>query len=69
MLWSCSLTGLELRVTLEGYDALTLVELSHHYQQYIRENLLEQVPTGAAEVCFFDILFSSFLHLVLTIVF
>ena len=69
MLWSCSLTGPELRVALEGYDASTLVEPSHHYQQYIQENVLEQVPTGAAEVCFFDILFFSFLYLVLTIVF
>ena len=61
MLWSCSLSGLELRVALEGYDALTLLEHSRHYQQYIRENILEQVPTGAAEVCFFfDILFLFF---------
>ena len=50
MLWSCSLTGPELRVALEGYDALTLLERSRHYQQYIRENILEQVPTGVAEV-------------------
>ena len=57
MLWSCSLTGPELRVTLEGYDALALLKHSRHYQQYIRENILEQVPIGAAEVCFFDILF------------
>ena len=35
MLWSCSLTGNELRVALEGYDALTLLERSCHYQQYI----------------------------------
>ena len=69
MLWSCSLTGPELRVALEGYDASTLLERSHHYQQYIQENILEQVPTGAAEVCFFDILFFSFLHLVLIIIF
>ena len=32
MLWSCSLTGPELRVALEGYDALTLLEHSRHYQ-------------------------------------
>ena len=32
MLWSYSLTGPELRVTLEGYDALTLLEHSRHYQ-------------------------------------
>ena len=50
MLWSCSLTGPELRVTLEGYDASTLLERSCHYQQYIQENILEQVSTGAAEV-------------------
>ena len=50
MLWSCSLTGPELRVALEGYDALTLLECSRHYQQYIQENILEQVPTGVAEV-------------------
>ena len=50
MLWSCSLTGPELRVALEGYDALTLLERSRHYQQYIRENILEQVPTSADEV-------------------
>ena len=35
MLWSCSLTGPELRVALEGYDASTLLEHSCHYQQYI----------------------------------
>ena len=51
MLWSCSLTGLELWVALEGYDALTLLTSSCHYLQYIQENILEQVPTGAAEVC------------------
>ena len=32
MLWSCSLTGPELRVTLEGYDASTLLEHSCNYQ-------------------------------------
>ena len=31
MLWSCSLTGPELEVTLEGYDASTLLERSRHY--------------------------------------
>ena len=51
MLWSCSLTGPELRVALEGYDASALLERSRHYQQYIQENILEQVPTGAVEVC------------------
>ena len=50
MLWSYSLSGPKLRVALEGYDALTLLERSRHYQQYIRENILEQVPTGAAKV-------------------
>ena len=35
MPWSCSLTGPELRVALEGYDALNLLEHSCHYQQYI----------------------------------
>ena len=50
MLWSCSLTGPELRVALEGYDALTLLERSCHYQQYIQENILEKISTGAAEV-------------------
>ena len=52
MLWSGNLSGPELRVALEGYDALTLLERSHHYQQYIQENILEQVPTGAVDVCF-----------------
>ena len=41
MLWSYSLTSPELRVALEGYNALTLLERSRHYQQYIRENILE----------------------------
>ena len=50
MLWSSNLSGPELRVALEGYDALTLLERSRHYQQYIQENMLEQVPIGAAEV-------------------
>ena len=36
---------------MEGYDASTLLERSHHYQQYIQENILEQVPTGIVEVC------------------
>ena len=51
MLWSYSLTGPELRVALEGYDASTLLEHSCHYQQYIQENILEYVLTGVAEVC------------------
>ena len=51
MLWSCSLTSLELQIALEGYDASTLLEGSCHYQQYIKENILEQVLTGAAKVC------------------
>ena len=50
MLWSYSLTGPELRVALERYDASTLLERLCHYQQYIQENILEQVPTGATEV-------------------
>ena len=67
MLWSCSLTGPELRVTLEGYDALIFLERSRHYQQYIRENILEQVPTGAAEL-YASISYSySFLYLVLIV--
>ena len=32
MLWSCSLTSPELRVALEGFDALTLLDRSCHYQ-------------------------------------
>ena len=52
MLWSCSLIGPALRAALEGYDTTTLLERSRHYQQYIRENILEQVPIGDAEVCF-----------------
>ena len=51
MLWNCSLTRPELRVTLEGYDTSTLLERSRHYHKYIQENILEQVPTGAIEVC------------------
>ena len=51
MLWSCSLSSLDLRVTLKRYDASNLLERSCHYQQYIQGNLLEQVPTGVVEVC------------------
>ena len=51
MLWSYSLSDPELRVALEGYDASTLLDRSCHYQQYIQENILEQVPIGTAEVC------------------
>ena len=47
MLWSCGITGPELRIAL---DASTLLEHSRHYQQYIQENLLEQVLTDPAEV-------------------
>ena len=50
MLQSYGTTCTELRVALEGYDVLTLLEHSCHYQQYIQENLLEQVPTYPAEV-------------------
>ena len=32
MPWSCGIIGPELRVALEGYDASTLLERSHHYQ-------------------------------------
>ena len=35
MLWSCSLSGPELRVAFEEYDTSTLLERSRHYQQYI----------------------------------
>ena len=44
------MTGPELRAALKGYDASTLLEHSHYYQQYIQKNLLEQVPTDPAEV-------------------
>ena len=69
MLQSYSLTSPELRVALEGYDASTLLERSRHYQQYIQENILEQVPTGAAEVCSLTSCSYFFLHLVLAIIF
>ena len=62
------MTGLELRVALEGYDALGLLEHSHHYQQYIREKILEHVPTGAAEVCSLTSCSFFFQHLVLIII-
>ena len=66
MLWSYSLTVLKLRVSLEGYSASTLFEHSRHYQQYIQKNILEQVPTGTAEVCTSTfcslLLFSSILY-------
>ena len=35
MLWSYGLSGPELRVALEGYDASNLLERSRHYRQYI----------------------------------
>ena len=41
MLWSSNLTGPELRIALEGYDALTLLQRSRNYHQCIQENLLE----------------------------
>ena len=50
MLWSRGMTGPELGAALEGYDVSTLLKRSCHYQQYIQENLLEQVPTDPAEV-------------------
>ena len=52
MLRSSSLSGSELRAALQGYDASTLVEKTSDYQQYIHENLLEYIFTGAAEVSF-----------------
>ena len=42
--------GPKLRATLQRYDTSTLLERSHHYEQYIQENLLEQVPTDPATV-------------------
>ena len=50
MLWSYGTTGTELRVALERHDASTLLERSRYYQQYIQENLLEQVPTYLTKV-------------------
>ena len=50
MLWSYGTTGTELRIALERHDASTLLECSRHYQQYIQENLVEQVPTDPTEV-------------------
>ena len=47
MLWSYGTTSTELRIAL---DASTLLEHSRHYQQYIQENLLEQVLTDPATV-------------------
>ena len=44
------MTGPKLGATLDGYDVLTLLERSRHYQQYIQENLLDQVPIDPAEV-------------------
>ena len=45
MLWNYGTTGTELRITLERHDALTLLERLGHYQQYIQENLPEQIST------------------------
>ena len=42
--------GPELRVALKGYDTSTLLERSRHHQQYIQENILEQVPIDSAKV-------------------
>ena len=50
MLWSYGPTSTKLRVALERHDTSTLLERSRHYQQYIQENLVEQVPTDSAEV-------------------
>ena len=49
MLWSYGITGTELRVAPERHGVSTLLESSRHYQQYIQENLLEQVPIDPAE--------------------
>ena len=64
MLWSCSLTGPALRAALEGYEATTLLDRSRNYQQYIRENLLEQVPTNAVEVSFQHLILLSSLYVI-----
>ena len=50
MLWSCGTTGTKLRVAPKRHDASTLLERSRHYQQYIQENLVKQVPIDPAEV-------------------
>ena len=50
MLWSYGTTCIKLRVAPERHDTSTLLERSCHYQQYIQENLIEQVPTDLAEV-------------------
>ena len=50
MLWSYGTADTELTVALERHDASTLLECSRHYQQYIQENLIEQVPTDPTEV-------------------
>ena len=50
MLWSYGTTCTELRVAPERHNALTFLERSRHYQQYIQENLVEQVPMDPAEV-------------------
>ena len=50
MLQSCGTTSTELRVAPERHDVSTLLERSCHYQQYIQENLIEQVPTDPAKV-------------------
>ena len=50
MLQRYGTTDTELRVAPERHDASTLLERSRHYQQYIRENFVEQVPTDPAEV-------------------
>ena len=50
MLWSYGTTCTEPRVALERHDALTLLDRSCHYQQYIQEDLLEQVLTDLATV-------------------
>ena len=50
MLQRCGTIGTELGVASERHNASTLFEHLCHYQQYIQENFLEQVPTDPAKV-------------------
>ena len=50
MLQRCGKTGTKLRVLPERHDASTFLKCSCHYQQYIQENLVEEVPTDSAKV-------------------
>ena len=65
MLWSYGTTCTELRVAPERHDTSTLLERSCHYQQYIRENFVEQVPTDPAEVNLSTSYFFYFLFVVI----